>query len=124
MESDDRIESKLRHLRTLGIGIALDDFGTGYSSLNYLRRLPITTLKIDKGFIDDLNHEHTSILVAGIIRIGKAMNIHVLAEGVENQDQLEFLSSRGCHRFQGYLYSKPIPPQEVMSILETNQVRP
>lgn len=123
MESDDRIESKIRDLKSRGIGIALDDFGTGYSSLDYLRKLPITTLKIDKDFIDDLDHPQTGILVAGVIGVGKVMGMYVLAEGVETSEQLKFLASEGCHRFQGYLYSKPIPAHEALSKLEASLVR-
>ncbi|NLL47518.1 MAG: EAL domain-containing protein [Firmicutes bacterium] len=120
MGFDDGIKQKLKELRRRGIGIALDDFGTGYSSLSYLRQLPITTLKIDKDFIDDLDHRHTISLVAGIIDVGKVLGMHVVAEGVESHKQLELLSAHGCHRFQGYLYSRPLPPQEALDILRTN----
>ncbi|WP_379137451.1 putative bifunctional diguanylate cyclase/phosphodiesterase [Paenibacillus sp. sgz500958] len=108
VESYDYVSTKLNELREHQIKIALDDFGTGYSSLSYLTHLPITTLKIDKSFIDSV-HTGTSqaALVEQIIMIGKRMNMCVVAEGVEQRVQLKYLQEQGCDKIQGYLFSKP-----------------
>jgi EAL domain-containing protein (putative c-di-GMP-specific phosphodiesterase class I) len=96
------------------VKIALDDFGTGYSSLSYLTNLPITTLKIDKSFIDLLSTDDPQgSLVEEIIRIGRRMNLTVVAEGVETRDQLDRLTEQGCDRIQGYYFSRPLPPEEL-----------
>lgn len=117
MESFDAIGSKLEKLREQGVGIALDDFGKGYSSLSYLKQLPISTLKIDKSFIDNIYTEN-EILTRHIITIGKSMGMCVIAEGVEKQEQLEYLIQHECHKIQGYLFSKPIPEEDVMKLVE------
>lgn len=108
----------LEKLRKLGINIALDDFGTGYSSLNYLRLLPINALKIDKSFIDRIhfNSKDCSV-VDGIIHLSHNMNINVIAEGVELAKQFEILRSMNCERIQGYLFSKPIPVENIESVV-------
>lgn len=108
VESYDHVISRLNELREQNIKIALDDFGTGYSSLSYLTHLPISTLKIDKSFIDSVRTGTLqSALVEQIIMIGKKMNMCVIAEGVERTGQLEYLQEQGCDRIQGYLYSRP-----------------
>ncbi|MNI56204.1 Oxygen sensor protein DosP [compost metagenome] len=114
MESFEEISTKLEFLKGKGIGVALDDFGTGYSSLSYLRQLPITTLKIDKSFIDGVPGSGDSMPLAGsIVAIGHDMGLKVTAEGVETADQLDFLEEVGCDKIQGYLISRPIPQDEV-----------
>jgi diguanylate cyclase (GGDEF)-like protein len=119
MESTDLISEKLQELRALGVRIALDDFGTGYSSLAYLKHLPITTLKVDKLFIDDIVGPNAQINLADtIIDLGHKMNLTIVAEGVETSDQAEYLRSYGCDKIQGYFYSKPICQQSVNSWLE------
>lgn len=96
-------------LRESGISLALDDFGTGYSSLNYLKRLPVDVLKIDKSFIDDLPHDEKAMnLVSGIIRIAHGLGLTVVAEGVEYQEQQKLLHELGCDILQGYLFSRPV----------------
>ncbi|MNP16312.1 Oxygen sensor protein DosP [compost metagenome] len=98
--------------------IALDDFGTGYSSLSYLTHLPISTLKIDKSFIDFLSSDHPQAsLVEEIIRIGRRMNLSVVAEGVETREQLDRLAEQDCDKIQGYYFSRPLPPQELEAFL-------
>lgn len=113
MESFEAISSKLEALKKRGIGIALDDFGTGYSSLSYLKQLPITTLKIDKSFIDSIDTPNSMSLARSIVTIGHDMGLNVTAEGVETPDQLAFLKRTSCDKIQGYYISKPIPEKEV-----------
>lgn len=109
MESYETIAGKLKLLRERGVKIALDDFGKGYSSLNYLKQLPITTLKIDKSFIDTIqNDEKNKSLTNLIVKIGKSMDLCVIAEGVETQEQMDYLVKHKCNKIQGYLFSKPI----------------
>ncbi|MEC0168722.1 ABC transporter substrate binding protein [Paenibacillus graminis] len=113
MESFEAISSKLEPLKQRGIGIALDDFGTGYSSLSYLKQLPITTLKIDKSFIDSIDTPNNMSLASSIVTIGHDMGLNVTAEGVETQEQLAFLERTSCDKIQGYFISRPIPEKEV-----------
>ena len=87
---------------------ALDDFGTGYSSLSYLRDLPLNVLKIDKSFIDNINHQQSKELVRSIIAIGKHMKLLTVAEGTESKEQVEMLKEMGCDYFQGYFFSRPL----------------
>ncbi len=118
MESYEAIAGKLKLMRARGIKIALDDFGKGYSSLNYLRQLPITTLKIDKTFIDTISTEgKNKSLTDHIVKIGRSMDLCVVAEGVENEDQMQYLIKHKCNKIQGYLFSKPIPENEAVQKL-------
>jgi len=118
MESFESIESPLENLCKKKVRIALDDFGKGYSSLNYLKQLPISTLKIDKSFIDNITDKSVDDLTGHIVTIGKSMGMCVIAEGVERQEQLEYLLLHECDKIQGYLYSKPIPEAELIRLLE------
>jgi diguanylate cyclase (GGDEF)-like protein len=103
----------LKELRKLGIGISIDDFGTGYSSLNYLKKLPITELKIDRTFVKDIGKDSDDEdIVSIIILLGKVLKLKIVAEGVETEDQKEFLLLKGVDIIQGYLYSPPIPADE------------
>ena len=116
-EMDKGIEA-LRAIRDLGVGIAIDDFGTGYSSLNYLKNLPITKLKIDKSFIDNIPEERESIAITKtIISLAKNLDLEIVAEGVETQAQIDFLSKEGCHFIQGHYYSKALPVEAVTALL-------
>ncbi len=111
-------EKMLHELRSLGVRIAIDDFGTGYSSLAYLKRFPIDVLKIDKSFTDDLlTSQQASAVVETIIVLGHKLGLTVLAEGVEESEQLAQLATLGCHQYQGYLRSKPLPVQEAEALL-------
>lgn len=102
------IES-FRRVRQLGVSVSIDDFGTGYSGLGYLTRLPISKLKIDKSFVDDLAMPgHDRALAAAIIALGHQLHLHVVAEGVESMAQLEFLRGEGCDAVQGFLFSQPL----------------
>ncbi|WP_229421402.1 EAL domain-containing protein [Telluria antibiotica] len=104
---------KLHTLRDNGFSISLDDFGTGNSSLNYLTKLPLTQLKIDKSFVDELPASHRDAMVAQtIINMGRGLGLDVIAEGVETAAQRDFLVAQGCYSFQGYLFGKPVPVGE------------
>lgn len=115
IESFEIIGQKLIKLSETGIRIALDDFGTGYSSLNYLKQLPISTLKIDKSFVDNINADN---LTEHIITIGKSLGMSIVAEGVERQEQLDYLIRHECDKIQGYLFSKPVIDIEIINLLE------
>ncbi|MFH7818447.1 EAL domain-containing protein [Neobacillus thermocopriae] len=101
-------------LKQLGIYISVDDFGTGFSSLNYLKRFPIDGLKIDQSFIKEiLSDEKDAAITTTIIHLGKSLGLEVIAEGVEEKEQVTFLRNAGCHKIQGYYFSKPIPVDEL-----------
>jgi diguanylate cyclase (GGDEF)-like protein/PAS domain S-box-containing protein len=109
---------KLNNLRRIGVNIALDDFGTGYSSLNYLKKLPISILKIDRSFIRDIaSNLQDQAITRAIITVAHSLGLIVVAEGVENKAQLSFLKNEGCNEVQGYYYSKPIPADEMELLL-------
>jgi diguanylate cyclase (GGDEF)-like protein len=108
-EDSDQVESLLRHLRQLDLSMSIDDFGTGYSSLSYLRRMPVKTLKIDRSFVADLPCNADAVAITeGIIAMAHAMGCVVIAEGVEQAAQLEFLRRHGCDYVQGFLLSRPV----------------
>lgn len=101
----------LHALKELGLAVSIDDFGTGYSSLSYLKRFPIDELKIDRSFVTDVNSDRRdAAIVTAVISMAKGLGLNVVAEGVENEAQRNFLRVQGCDEYQGYLYSKPIPP--------------
>ncbi|PAD22286.1 GGDEF domain-containing phosphodiesterase [Terribacillus saccharophilus] len=107
--SDSYAIAVLEHIKHLGIRISIDDFGTGYSSLQYIQRLPVHTLKIDRTFVCDMMHDRNNkVLVETILLMAKQLNLVVIAEGVEEQDQLQFLKENGCTLVQGYLIGKPM----------------
>ena len=119
------VEDNIRYLNAmteLGFKMAVDDFGTGYSSLSYLKRLPISTLKIDKSFVDGLPHdEHDQSIATSIINLAKSLKLHTVAEGVETMEQFVYLCHAGCEVIQGYLFSRPLKVNEVDDWLETHQ---
>ncbi len=118
MKDTDRASNILRDLKMMGASISIDDFGTGYSSLSYLKMFPIHTVKIDQSFIRDLskNQESKSIVTA-IIAMVHSLGFKVVAEGVEDEEQLAFLRSVNCDAIQGYLFSRPIPAVELTELL-------
>ncbi len=108
----------LNKIVALGFTLSIDDFGTGYSSLSYLKQIPVSKLKIDKSFIDDiLKGEEGVSIVNAFILIAKSMNLDVIAEGVETQLQQNLLLNIGCYLTQGYLYSKPIQKQKLIKLV-------
>ncbi len=122
MESFEQNASKLISLRDQGMRISLDDFGTGYSSLNYLRQLPVDVLKIDKSFIDNLmTSKDDRQLTEGIILLAQKMGIYVIAEGIEEEEQLMYLINYACNGIQGYYISRPLPANKLDRFLEEFQ---
>jgi len=114
MRHAERAIQILQHLRKVGFRISIDDFGTGYSSLSYLRLLPVDELKIDQSFVLHMGKEETDdVLVNLIVDIGSKLNLDVIAEGVENEEQVEKLHRLGCDTIQGYLVARPLPPEEL-----------
>jgi len=110
LSNNDKTMNTLNSLREMGIEIAIDDFGTGFSSLSYLKRFPVTTLKIDQSFIDDLPDDlEDSALIEAILSMSKSLNLKLVAEGAETFQQYQFLKDRNCAMIQGYYLSKPLP---------------
>ncbi len=110
IDNVDESITRMQALKDLGVGFSMDDFGTGYSSLSYLKRLPLDQLKIDRSFVRDLAHDpNDAAIVQTIITMGRTLGLQVIAEGVESEAQLEFLADHGCHAYQGFLFSKPVP---------------
>ena len=111
--------TKLSALREMGINIAIDDFGTGYSSLGYLARLPVNALKIDRSFIITMTKDADSMtIVSTIIALAHSLNMKVIAEGVETEEQSRLLKLLKCDEMQGYLFSKPLPMEQLTKMLQ------
>ncbi|MEQ9316210.1 MAG: EAL domain-containing protein, partial [Henriciella sp.] len=109
----------LEKLRKLGIGLSLDDFGTGHSSLSYLTRLPFDTIKIDKSFVEDIDHDEDSrAITKATLNLAKALNMKCTAEGVETESQKQFLTDIGCDELQGYLISRPQPLEKLAHLID------
>ncbi|WP_052078263.1 GGDEF/EAL domain-containing response regulator [Spirochaeta lutea] len=116
MQDAERVIDLLKKIKDLGMRIAIDDFGTGFSSLNYLLRLPIDRLKIDRSFILNLETDRRSkVLTEVVIQLAQQLELGVIAEGVENQQQIELVRSMGCNEVQGFFYSKPLPPDDLIT---------
>ena len=110
---------KLAHLKTMGFTLSLDDFGTGFSSIGYLRQFPFDVLKVDRSFVRDLGINSTAnALVQSLVSLGDAMDLSVIAEGIENEDQLKLLRLVQCEYLQGFLISRPLPATELVALLE------
>lgn len=109
----------MRALSSMGLQISIDDFGTGYSSLSYLKHYPVHTLKMDKSFVDHVaEDEEDAAFAKMVIGIAKSLHLDIIAEGVENRDQLEFLHREGCHQIQGFYFSKPLTPEDALAYLQ------
>lgn len=118
MNSSERTIGALCRLRELGVRLSMDDFGTGYASLANLKDLPIHAIKIDRSLIDGVTKWiNSAAITKAIIAMAHSLNLEVVAEGVENEAQLAFLSDHRCHRYQGYLLSEPVPPEEMARVL-------
>lgn len=121
MKNTHSAKKSLQQLNALGINLAMDDFGTGYSSLGYLKQFPFQTLKIDRSLIKDLGQDSNpqdTAIVEAIITLAKGLNLEIVAEGVETQQQRDLLTQLGCQNIQGYLYSKPVPPEQATQLLQ------
>ncbi len=115
----------LKWLNKKGIRIAIDDFGTGYSSLSYLKKFPLNHLKIDRSFIRDcINNKDDAAIISCIVSIANNLHLKIIAEGVETKEQLAFVRSIGCHQFQGYYFSPPVPAEEFTAMLQNGKSIP
>lgn len=118
MQNEKETTDLLKGLHDIGLRLSIDDFGTGYSSLSYLQRFPINALKIDKSFITEVpENQGNAAIVRSIITLGHSLELNVIAEGVETEEQLKFLRAQGCDEIQGYLFSKPLPADDITRLL-------
>ena len=123
MEEPEHALTTLKQLYGMGIRLAVDDFGTGYSSLSYLKKFPLDVLKIDRSFVSDLAHDmDDAAIVDSIIAMAHRLNLKVIAEGIENQGQIDFLQNHECDIGQGYYYSKPMPAELLINALVEEQI--
>jgi len=128
MRSIDQAVTILSQLRSCGFTLSIDDFGTGYASLNYLNRLPMQAIKIDRSFLTEIDgklngHSQGAAIVKAIIGLGSNLGIHIIAEGVETQAQRRFLIDHGCNVAQGYLFAWPLTPEEIEPLLRAGRIR-
>jgi EAL domain-containing protein (putative c-di-GMP-specific phosphodiesterase class I) len=122
MDNPELAQATLVQLRALGVQLSIDDFGTGYSSLSYLRRLPVQCVKIDRSFIRDIPEQADArALVEAIVGVGQALELNIVAEGVENAAQLALLQKLGVDEYQGYLFSRPLPQAELTELLRNTE---
>ncbi|MDO9066031.1 MAG: GGDEF domain-containing phosphodiesterase, partial [Chloroflexota bacterium] len=125
MGDSDSVVATLGDFKALGVQLAMDDFGTGYSALSYLRRFPLDIIKIDRSLVTGIEHDEDVAMIArAVISLGQSLRKTVVAEGVENQAQFDFLRYQGCHEFQGYLLSRPLPQAEMTRLLQAGGVIP
>jgi diguanylate cyclase (GGDEF)-like protein/PAS domain S-box-containing protein len=124
MQQPGEVIEFLNSLRTMGVSFAIDDFGTGHSSLSYLKQLPVQKLKIDRSFIQDIPHDSNDMAItSAIVALGHRLQMSIVAEGVDTKEQLEFLVNEGCEEAQGYLFSQPLPAEELEPLLQQGELR-
>jgi diguanylate cyclase (GGDEF)-like protein len=117
---EDKIKL-MKRLKAMGLKLSLDDFGTGYSSLSYLRKLPLDELKIDRSFIMEVSKNADSrAIVSTIVFLARSLKLSIVAEGIEKKEELEFLKKLGCHQYQGFFFSRPVPSNEAVGLLTRN----
>ncbi len=122
MPDNNIAASTLTQLRNINVKISIDDFGTGYSSLSHLKRFPVDRLKIDRSFIRGVPHDANDAAIStSIIAMAHALDLKVIAEGVETEDQLAFLRTQECDEMQGFLFSRPLPADKITPMLEQCQ---
>jgi diguanylate cyclase (GGDEF)-like protein len=125
MQNPERARETLQKLKAMGISLSMDDFGTGYSSLAYLKKFPIDCVKIDRSFIKDIPVDADDMAITkGVIALGHSLRLKVVAEGVETKEQQEFLQANDCDEMQGFLFSKPLPAEEVTTLLKNHVQKP
>ena len=118
MHDAESAAARMHELTDIGVRFAIDDFGTGYSSLSYLRRFPVDTLKIDRSFVEGLEADPQALaIVRSIVALAKALSLSVTGEGVETAAQHAQLRELACDRGQGYLFTRPLPPAEIVGLL-------
>jgi EAL domain-containing protein (putative c-di-GMP-specific phosphodiesterase class I) len=123
IDYDKSVMDNLHKLRDLGIKLAVDDFGVGFASLSYLQRLPVSIIKIDKSFIQKVGlNEEANDFIRSIITFGKSIDKEIIAEGVEDSEQVAFLSKYHCEKFQGFLFSKPVHLNEFENLLKRKSI--
>ena len=119
MDNPEQATRIVQELKSLGVSVAIDDFGTGYSSLSYLRHFPFDQLKIDRSFVADIaEHPESAVIVSGIIRLANSLRLQTVAEGVETEQQWRILRDAGCDLLQGFLFSRPVPADELVALLD------
>ena len=122
MDASQPLLDVLESLKSLGLSLAMDDFGTGYSSLSYLKKFPIDVLKIDRSFVMDIPQQEEDMeITAAVIAMAHNLRLNVVAEGIETREQLQFLRLHKCDIGQGYLFDKPLPPDELIERLKRYQ---
>jgi EAL domain-containing protein (putative c-di-GMP-specific phosphodiesterase class I) len=123
LENDQNVGRTLDELNEMGVAIAIDDFGTGYSAISYLGHFPISTLKIDRSFVRDIDARGKNLaLVKAMISMAESLGLDVVAEGVETQQQADVLASLACHRAQGYLFGRPMPEVQFVPYAQSGKV--
>ena len=119
----DSVIERLNKLKARGIRVALDDFGTGYSSLNYLKKFPIDIIKLDRSFINAITEEGVdTLLIKNILKLAADLKFDVVAEGIETHEQMQCLINHNCNYGQGYLLSRPLPVENIYSLLKKEAV--